>query len=112
MKEITEKQKLLYRFYKENNLYFLYRNTNDIEDCNFFNNSFSWMHTKEGHLFWLKMQCNFILFLIENDKNYVVSSADKLKTSFSMYLKHYFHHYTTPYKKYLNKYIELYGTNP
>ena len=74
------RQQLLIRFLKNYRIYHLLLNdgrfhstkqriSNGYIDINFFDASLSWVHTNEGHDFWLKMQCEFILFVIENDKN-------------------------------------------
>ena len=70
----TRKQ-LLYRFLKNNKLFTKYhlrkfdeRNLLSKINYDFFDNAFSWTNTKEGHAFWLKKQCEFIVFIIKNDK--------------------------------------------
>ena len=72
------KKQLLLRFLKNNRIYkrfldekpHLIRGVcNDNISIRFFDHAFCWGGTVEGHNYWLKKQCDFVLFVIENDKN-------------------------------------------
>ena len=70
------KKQLLYRFLKENKLF-----TNEVVKTNIiltrhtdvsvgiFDEHISWCGTIEGYKFWLKTQCDFLLFIIKHDVN-------------------------------------------
>lgn len=116
---ISNKQKILYRFYKENDLYNKYKHINNIDSygVDFFDKYFHWSATKEGHRFWLNIQCDFIVFCIKNCCN-EISSKDRMKEYFEYVLKQgYFgHDFITKrsdedYKKYSEIYKEIYGTD-
>lgn len=116
---ISNKQKILYRFYKENDLYAKYRHINDIGSygIDFFDKYFHWGNTNEGHRFWLNVQCEFIIFCIKNNC-IKISSKERMKEYFEDILtKGYFgHDFITKrsdkdYKKYSEIYKEIYGTD-
>lgn len=91
MEKITKRQQLLYRFYKEKKIYKNYKHLNNIYCCDFFDQSLRWSSTKEGHEYWLSIQCDFIIFLVENDKDGVFGKIDDFKFIFNKLLtKGYF----------------------
>lgn len=62
------KKQLIARFLKENNLYRRF-DINNVSNVDFIDKSFNWHSTKEGHKYWLDIQCKFMVFLCENDKD-------------------------------------------
>lgn len=115
MEKITKRQQLLYRFYKEKKIYKNYKHLNDIYSCDFFDKSLQWYSTKEGHKYWLSIQCDFIIFLIENDKNGVFGKIDDFKIIFNNFLTNgYFTSYQNSdntdniYVKYKNLFSKIF----
>jgi hypothetical protein len=69
------KEQLLFRYLKQNNLFTNVKlinkiklNKTNINFINFFDLSLHWKNTNEGFEFWLKHQCEYILFVIKYDK--------------------------------------------
>ena len=92
----TRKQ-LLYRFLKNNKLFTKYhlrkfdeRDLLSKINYDFFDNAFSWVCTKEGHAFWLKKQCEFIIFIIKNDKEELFDKYNLSKYFFRILNARYF----------------------
>ena len=74
------RRQLLTRFLKENKIYRRLTNCDKyyIIDClfgnreitvSFFDDGMCWGNTKEGHNFWLKIQCEFLIFITKYDIN-------------------------------------------
>ena len=70
-KQFKNRKQFLFRFLKEKKIFsnsFLKklnrRGTLNRIEYDFFDASLSWRSTIEGHPFWLKIQCEFILFII------------------------------------------------
>ena len=69
------KEQILFRYLKQNNLFTNVKlinkiklNKNNINFIDFFDLSLHWASTNEGFEFWLKHQCEYILFVIKYDK--------------------------------------------
>lgn len=115
----SRKQKILFRFYKENGLYDKYKNINNIDSygIDFFDKRLHWSNTNEGHRFWLNIQCDFIIFCIKNNCN-EISSKDRVKEYFEYILnqKYFGSDFIAKksdkdYIKYSKIYKEIYGTD-
>ena len=50
---------------------------------NFIDNNIGWSSSKEGHGFWLKIQCEFILYVINNDNLYEFYNKKDIESYFS-----------------------------
>ena len=75
-RQFKDKKQFLFRFLKEKKIFsssylrrLNQRGTLNRIEYDFFDASLSWRSTIEGHPFWLKIQCEFILFIINYDKD-------------------------------------------
>ena len=86
------RRQLLTRFLKDNKIYHRIISSNKINmiyallgkreiTVRFFDDGMCWGNTNEGHNFWLKIQCEFVLFILENDKNHCFQK-DEIKSYF------------------------------
>lgn len=119
---LKKKQALLCRFYKENNLYKKYKTSISTKSgigISFFDENFHWSGTDEGHRFWLKKQCDFVLFCIEYDKEHIIGGDSIVKKYYQKLLNTgYFgsnfeiKNNDNDYRFYKQKYIEIYNEEP
>jgi hypothetical protein len=74
------RKQILTRFLKDNKIYHRIISSNKINmiypllgkkviTVRFFDDGMCWGNTKEGHNFWLKMQCEFLIFIAKYDFN-------------------------------------------
>lgn len=87
-KQFKDRKQFLFRFLKEKKIFsnsYLRRlnQRGGLSNINydFFDMALNWRSTTEGHSFWLKMQCEFILFIIKYDKD-VLFNKDSLSIYF------------------------------
>lgn len=87
-KQFKDRKQFLFRFLKEKKIFsnsYLRRlnQRGGLSNINydFFDMALNWRSTIEGHSFWLKMQCEFILFIIKYDKD-VLFNKDSLSSYF------------------------------
>ena len=84
----SNKKAFVIRFLKENNIYMHERIRPILKEgsysfIGFIDNNIGWASTKEGYSFWLKIQCEFILYVINNDNLYKFYNKKDIKSYFS-----------------------------
>jgi hypothetical protein len=104
-KGFKDRKQFLFRFLKEKKIFsksnlirFDQRGTLSRISHEFFDSALCWRETREGHPFWLKIQCEFILFIIKYDKNKLFD-MDSLSNYFSELIFHDYFSETSLTKK-------------
>ena len=92
------RKQILTRFLKDNLIYYnimfekkLARLVFEREITeNFFDNAMSWNSTNEGKEFWLKKQCEFVLFILRYDRNNCFNKHNVIRYFYNLINSGYF----------------------
>lgn len=116
----NNRKQLIYRFIKENDLYDNKFFINSMKQkgengfsISFIDRLFSWGITNEGHTFWLKKQCEFVLFVLNNKSDELFDKITTKAYFKKLITEGYFSHSLDKKSKYFNdfknEYIKIYG---